>query len=143
MQTGGYFAAHQPNLPQGWQMAYTATGQVYYVDHNTQTTHWQPPAIPQMMASGGYAPRGGRGAGAPGPQGSFNNRGGRVGIDQTKRKTKMCMNWESGSCSWGDRCAFAHGATELNPVRHDQGGYPVPGMMGQGQQMQGQPQLPQ
>jgi hypothetical protein len=120
MQGGGYFAAHQPNLPPGWQMAYTSTGQVYYVDHNSQTTHWQPPQmqsqVPQHVGYGAPGPRGGRGGG-------FSPRGGRVGIDQAKRKTKMCMNWESGSCSWGDRCAFAHGAVELNPIRHDQG-YP-------------------
>lgn len=123
---GGYFAAHQPNLPPGWQMAYTAQGQVYYVDHNTQTTSWTPPAMPQQQQQQmGYngAPRGGRGgawgAQAPGMVG-VGGRGGRVGIDQTKRKTKMCMNWESGSCSWGERCAFAHGAVELNPMRPDQ-----------------------
>lgn len=113
-------------------MAYTSTGQVYYVDHNSQTTHWQPPqmqsnAVPQHNggAYGGPGPRGGRGGGAPGAgAGGFSPRGGRVGIDQAKRKTKMCMNWESGSCSWGDRCAFAHGAVELNPMRNEQvGGY--------------------
>jgi hypothetical protein len=35
------------------------------------------------------------------------------GIDTTKRKTKMCMNFEAGHCTWGDRCAFAHNAQEL------------------------------
>lgn len=128
-------------------MAYTAQGQMYYVDHNTQTTHWQPPMMQAPVPQHGYGggapggPRGGRGGGA----GGFNARGGRVGIDQAKRKTKMCMNWESGSCSWGDRCAFAHGAVELNPIRHDQpgGGYPGGQMMPQQQQQQPQMQQQQ
>lgn len=150
MQGGGYFAAHQPSLPPGWQMAYTSNGQVYYVDHNTQTTHWQPPQMqnPSAPQHGYGAPglRGGRGGG-----GGFNPRGGRVGIDQGKRKTKMCMNWESGSCSWGDRCAFAHGAAELNPMRNDQGGYgsnqmmqpQMGGQMPPQQQQQQSPMPPQ
>jgi hypothetical protein len=128
-------------------MAYTSTGQVYYVDHNSQTTHWQPPqmqsnVVPPQGYGGGQ--RGGRGGGGtpvgapPGAPGGFNPRGGRVGIDQAKRKTKMCMNWESGSCSWGDRCAFAHGAVELNPMRNDQGGYNP--MMPQQQMQQLPPQ---
>jgi hypothetical protein len=104
-------------------MAYTQQGQVYYVDHNTQTTHWNPPQmstppVPQYQQPHHHHHhhhQGGRGG-----RGGFNGRGGRVGIDSTKRKTKMCMNWESGSCSWGDRCAFAHGATELNPIRHEE-----------------------
>ncbi|KAH9599425.1 WW domain [Trypanosoma melophagium] len=107
MQT--YFAVNQPVLPSGWQMAYTATGQPYYMDHNTKTTHWNPPETVSYPFGGYYNPvivagagRGGRG------------RGGRGGIDQGKRKTKMCMFWESrGTCNWGERCAFAHGKGEL------------------------------
>jgi hypothetical protein len=116
---GAYFAT-QPTvqLPPGWQQAYTAEGQVYYVDHTTKTTHWHPPQMPAMaQQQQGYGGHGGGGYGMGGRGGGFNNgagRGGRVGIDSTKRKTKICMNWESGSCSWGDRCAFAHGASELN-----------------------------
>eukprot|EP00331_Platyophrya_macrostoma_P010998 CAMPEP_0176432832 /NCGR_PEP_ID=MMETSP0127-20121128/15627_1 /TAXON_ID=938130 /ORGANISM="Platyophrya macrostoma, Strain WH" /LENGTH=142 /DNA_ID=CAMNT_0017815075 /DNA_START=106 /DNA_END=534 /DNA_ORIENTATION=- len=129
---GGYFAAHQPALPPGWQMAYTAQGQVYYVDHNTQTTSWTPPPMPQQSQMTSYNPaqgaRGGRGGWGGQPHPGAGGRGGRVGIDQTKRKTKMCMNWESGSCSWGDRCAFAHGAVELNPIRPDQQQTPYPPM---------------
>lgn len=30
-------------LPPGWDMRYTEDGQPYYVDHNTKTTHWDPP----------------------------------------------------------------------------------------------------
>ena len=104
-------------LPPGWQVAYTNEGQMYYVDHNTQTTHWQLPAYATAGMYGGRAGMDyGRGRGG---------RPGRVGIDHTKRKTKMCMNFESGTCSWGDRCAFAHGAHELLP---------------QGAQGEGQPQ---
>jgi hypothetical protein len=62
-------------------------------------------------------------------------RGGRVGIDNTKRKTKICMNWESGSCSWGDRCAFAHGAQELNTAVQPQDGYSQQPQQQQPQQM--------
>jgi len=95
---GGY---NQPQLPPGWQLAFAPTGEPYYVDHNTRTTHWQLPAqYQQMNQQGQYGGRGGRGRG-------------RAGIDSQKRKTKMCMNFENGSCAWGDKCAFAHGAHEL------------------------------
>jgi hypothetical protein len=126
---GAYFAT-QPTvqLPPGWQQAYTAEGQVYYVDHNTRTTHWQAPQM-QAPALPSYGGRGGYG----GPMGG---RGGRVGIDNAKRKTKICMNWESGSCSWGDRCAFAHGAQELNGG----GGYGGQQQFPPQQQQQQQPQ---
>ena len=101
-------------LPPGWQVAYTNEGQMYYVDHNTQTTHWQLPAYATAGMYGGRAGMDyGRGRGG---------RPGRVGIEATKRKTKMCMNFESGTCSWGDRCAFAHGAHELLPQGAQQGG---------------------
>jgi hypothetical protein len=125
-----YSAPPPQVLPPGWQVAYTNEGQMYYVDHNTQTTHWTLPAY-IAAAAGGYGRGGGgmpgmdfgRGRGAGGP------RPGRVGIDNAKRKTKMCMNFESGTCSWGDRCAFAHGAHELLPQGHPGAG--GPGMAGQ------------
>jgi len=102
------YAPATPQLPPGWQVAYTAEGQMYYVDHNTQTTHWNLPAyisaaVPAYGRGGDFGQRGRGGPARPG----------RVGIDHAKRKTKMCMNFESGTCSWGDRCAFAHGAHEL------------------------------
>lgn len=106
-------------LPNGWQVAWTASGEKYYVDHNTRTTHWQLPAevllmqqnAPQQQGGGGYgAYRGGRGGG--GGAGMGGGAAGR-GIDVTKRKTKMCMNFQAGHCTWGDRCAFAHNAHEL------------------------------
>uniref|UniRef100_A0A7S1QRY5 Zinc finger protein 2 n=1 Tax=Neobodo designis TaxID=312471 RepID=A0A7S1QRY5_NEODS len=112
-------------LPPGWQVAYTNEGQMYYVDHNTQTTHWQLPAYATAGMYGGRAGMDyGRGRGG---------RPGRVGIDHTKRKTKMCMNFESGTCSWGDRCAFAHGAHELLPQGAQQGGDQQQGQQGQPQ----------
>jgi hypothetical protein len=95
-------AQQQLQLPPGWQLAYAPTGEPYYVDHNTKTTHWSPPAS-AFVATPAYGGRGGGGRGGRG----------RVGIDQMKRKTKMCMNFESGSCAWGEKCAFAHGAHEL------------------------------
>ena len=136
-----YYPAYAPApqvLPPGWQVAYTNEGQMYYVDHNTQTTHWQLPAYAQASMAYGRGGMGGdmygRGRGRPG----------RVGIDHTKRKTKMCMNFESGTCSWGDRCAFAHGAHELLPQgQPQQGGSQQGGQMSaehyaQAQAMQGQ-----
>lgn len=105
-------APPQPQLPPGWQMAYTAEGQVYYVDHNTQTTQWNPPVMP-AYSRGPSMGAGGRGGGMMGGRG-------RGGIDHQKRKTKICMNWENGNCSWGDRCAFAHGTGELQ-ARQAQG----------------------
>lgn len=133
-----YYAQYAPPaqvLPPGWQVAYTNEGQMYYVDHNTQTTHWQLPAY----AAGGMYGRGGMGDYGRAGRGG---RPGRVGIDHTKRKTKMCMNFESGTCSWGDRCAFAHGAHELlaqGQQGGDMGGmYPPQGQPGMAPP-QGQP----
>lgn len=108
-----YAAPPQPQLPPGWQMAYTAEGQVYYVDHNTQTTQWNPPVMPAYSRGPSMGNGGGRGM--------MGGRG-RGGIDHQKRKTKICMNWENGNCSWGDRCAFAHGTGELQ-ARQQQGGH--------------------
>lgn len=33
-------------LPSGWEMRLTATGRVYFVDHNTRTTSWEDPRLP-------------------------------------------------------------------------------------------------
>ena len=45
-------------LPEGWEVRYDETGAVYYQDHNTQTTHWQPPppAEPASASSTSTAP---------------------------------------------------------------------------------------
>jgi len=130
------YAAAGPQLPPGWQVAYTAEGQMYYVDHNTQTTHWNLPAYISNVSygrGGDFGQRGGRGG---------VTRPGRVGIDHNKRKTKMCMNFESGTCSWGDRCAFAHGAHELlaQGTMPAQGGFDG---MAQQQQQQQAPMMPE
>ena len=134
-QQNGYFAQQpqqqqQVALPPGWQLAYTPEGQVYYVDHNTRTTHWSLPQTMQMQQQGGMVGGGGGGRGRG--MGGRGGAGGRGGIDVTKRKTKLCMNWENGSCSWGDRCAFAHGPHELAPPRND--------ISAEGGQQQQQPQ---
>ncbi|KAJ9173036.1 hypothetical protein P3X46_016212 [Hevea brasiliensis] len=40
--------------------------------------------------------------------------------NQGMQKTELCNKWqETGTCSYGDHCQFAHGITELRPViRH-------------------------
>lgn len=91
-------------LPIGWQMAYSAEGDIYYIDHNTRTTHWHIPAevLQSMNQNAGF-------------------RVGRVrrGIDRSKLKTKMCMNIQNGGqCTWGEHCAFAHSSEELSAVPH-------------------------
>ncbi|ORC88303.1 zinc finger protein 2 [Trypanosoma theileri] len=99
-----YGALH---LPIGWQAAYSPEGEVYYIDHNTRTTHWQIP--PEVLQRTNQAP---------------GYRVGRVrrGIDQTKLKTKMCMNIQNGGkCTWGDSCAFAHSSDELAVLPHGTG----------------------
>ncbi|CAG9580281.1 putative zinc finger protein 2 [Leishmania major strain Friedlin] len=91
-------------MPPGWEMAYTPNGEIYYIDHNTRTTHWQLPAeytMQQPVCS--YR----------GPQRQ------RRGIDRSKAKTKMCMNIENGgTCSYGANCAFAHSSEELSTHPH-------------------------
>lgn len=54
---------------------------------------------------------------APGPQ-AKNNPGGRgagshPGGPGSNFKTKLCENFNKGSCTFGDRCHFAHGESEL------------------------------
>ncbi|KAF4617712.1 hypothetical protein D9613_006103 [Agrocybe pediades] len=36
-------------LPSGWEMRLTATGRVYFVDHNTRTTSWDDPRLPPNL----------------------------------------------------------------------------------------------
>lgn len=54
--------------------------------------------VPVKPAGGGFG-AGGGGGGGGGPGSNF--------------KTKMCDNFTKGSCTFGERCHFAHGATEL------------------------------
>mmetsp|Transcript_23908 Transcript_23908/g.36585 ORF Transcript_23908/g.36585 Transcript_23908/m.36585 type:complete len:111 (-) Transcript_23908:322-654(-) len=36
-----------------------------------------------------------------------------------KLKTELCKSWmESGTCKYGDKCAFAHGEAELQKKKH-------------------------
>ena len=42
---------------------------------------------------------------------------GKTRPDPALYKTVICRNWRSGECSYGARCAFAHGADELRKVR--------------------------
>jgi len=32
-------------LPNGWEESYTSLGKIYYIDHNTGTTHWDLPNV--------------------------------------------------------------------------------------------------
>lgn len=108
-------AASMPpeTLPPGWQVAWSANGEKYYVDHSTQTTHWTVPPHLQQHQPPSYEslPQ----AGASGSSGNNASAGaaGHRGIDSAKRKTKLCVHNHQGQCPWGDRCAFAHSVTEL------------------------------
>lgn len=112
-------------LPAGWQAAFSETGERYYIDHTTQTTHWHlppkflpPPSYNHQQSTqpvGGmpYYPGGGDEAAAfAAMQGAYPPSSVR-GIDNTKRKTKLCIHNHQGACPWGDRCAFAHHLKEL------------------------------
>lgn len=53
-------------LPEGWQKAFTAEGEVYYVNHKNRTTSWFHPSLPQHHHSHSYAPgTSARGMGMP------------------------------------------------------------------------------
>ncbi|XP_031487959.1 zinc finger CCCH domain-containing protein 31-like [Nymphaea colorata] len=55
--------------------------------------------IVSVSAAGGAKNSGPPGSAAPGPGSNY--------------KTKLCENYGKGSCTFGDRCHFAHGASEL------------------------------
>ena len=42
-------------LPEGWQKAFTADGETYYVNHKNRTTSWFHPSMPQHHHSHSYA----------------------------------------------------------------------------------------
>ena len=42
-------------LPEGWQKAFTAEGESYYVNHKNRTTSWFHPALPQHHHSHSFA----------------------------------------------------------------------------------------
>lgn len=35
-----------------------------------------------------------------------------------KFKTELCKNWQTGTCKFGSKCAFAHGSEELTEKKH-------------------------
>ena len=39
----GRGAEDVPPLPPGWEARRSAKGRIFYLDHNTRTTHWKPP----------------------------------------------------------------------------------------------------
>lgn len=42
-------------LPEGWEKAFTAEGEAYYVNHKNRTTSWFHPSVPQHHHSRSYA----------------------------------------------------------------------------------------
>jgi hypothetical protein len=96
-------------LPPGWQVAWSATGEKYYVDHTTQTTHWTIPPHIQAQPPSYESLHGAQ----PNSQATMQQQQQHRGIDSAKRKTKLCVHNHQGQCPWGDRCAFAHSVDEL------------------------------
>lgn len=45
---------------------------------------------------------------------------------QATYKTRMCNNWEAGQCSYGARCMFAHGSSELRGYGQQEDVRPLP-----------------
>ncbi|XP_014772695.1 scaffold protein salvador [Octopus bimaculoides] len=41
--SGSYMGQEELSLPPGWSLDWTVRGRKYYIDHNTQTTHWSHP----------------------------------------------------------------------------------------------------
>lgn len=37
---------------------------------------------------------------------------------QAKYKTELCRNWLNGHCTFGVKCTFAHGASDIRPKLH-------------------------
>lgn len=121
---GAGYSSAPTSLPPGWHTAYTPTGEMYYIDHNTRTTHWQIPveAMQQQVQPQQQQPQQQQQQSRYGYDrngAGFRGMKPRRGIDRNKIKTKMCMNIENGGkCLWGDRCAFAHYSEELSTHPH-------------------------
>ena len=49
-----FFSSHflEDRLPGGWDVAFTDDGQKYFVDHNTNTTHWNHPLESECLPPG-------------------------------------------------------------------------------------------
>ena len=47
-------------------------------------------------------------------------------IDPAKLKTRLCNNYQIGTCTFGNRCAFAHGMHELRGGHDVRRGSPIP-----------------
>ncbi|KAK3609296.1 hypothetical protein CHS0354_038004 [Potamilus streckersoni] len=48
----GYVGQEEFPLPLGWSVDWTVRGRKYYIDHNTQTTHWSHPLEKESLPSG-------------------------------------------------------------------------------------------
>lgn len=44
------------SLPPNWEICYTDTGEPYFVDHNTGTTHWIDPRLAIQEPASSYGP---------------------------------------------------------------------------------------
>jgi hypothetical protein len=66
------------------------------------------------------APPGARSGGAPRSTDEYGES-----IDPAKLKTRLCSNFQAGTCTFGPRCAFAHGQYELRSFDARRGS-PVP-----------------
>ena len=56
-------------LPRGWEKKSTPDGKVFYIDHNTKTTHWEPPPVAgkNSPVTAANSPAPGGAAPPPGP----------------------------------------------------------------------------
>lgn len=50
--SGGYMGHDDMSLPPGWSLDWTVRGRKYYIDHNTQTTHWSHPFEKESLPFG-------------------------------------------------------------------------------------------
>lgn len=49
---GGFAGQEELHLPLGWTIDWTVRGRKYYIDHNTQTTHWSHPLEKESLPTG-------------------------------------------------------------------------------------------
>lgn len=50
--SSGYISHEDLPLPTGWSVDWTVRGRKYYIDHNTQTTHWSHPYEKENLPNG-------------------------------------------------------------------------------------------